>query len=151
MSVKWKPGVNVRRGIVVNPEGTFVYELPRDNSKIIDTKTYGSQIEYATHEHLSPLMEIRDFYVIGDDKYLGYVKKDDIRTLDSDDYFCYLTYTEMSYLRHLLEYADEELYVYSANYLGRFGIKLEEVADFINELKTKIQKGDEQHESCSNK
>lgn len=147
MSVKWKPGIDVRKGIVVNPEGALVYELPRDNSKVLDTKTYGSQIEYVATDHRSFLIDKdRDFYIVGDDNYLGYVKRDDLRDLNSEDCFCYLTYPEMSYLNHLLEYANEEFYVYSANYLGRFGIKLEEVADFINELKTKIQKGDNNHE-----
>lgn len=143
MSVKWRPGVDVRKGIVVNQKGALVYDMPRDDSKVIDTKGYGSQIEYTTMNHLSWLTDNGLFYIIGDDNYLGYIKKDDIIGLESNDCFCYLTHPEMLYLVHLLEYADEELYVYSANYLGRFGIKLEEVAEFIDKLKTKIQKGNE--------
>lgn len=143
MSEKWRPEVNVKKGIVINPNGCPVYNFPRPNSEVVDTKAYGSQIEYATKEHLQGLIYDREFYIVNGDDYLGYIKKDDVKELDGDNHFCYLTYPEMSYLIHLLEYADEELYVYSANYLGRFGIKLEEVNEFINNLKGKIQKGDD--------
>lgn len=140
--VKWRPNVHVKKGFVVNTNGAHIYNLPKDDSVIIDTIMYGSKIEYATKEHLQRLFH-DEFYIIYTDDYFGYIKKDDVKDLDSDDCFCYLTNIEVCYLKHLLEYADEELYVYSANYLGRFGIKLEEVADFINKLKIKIQKGDE--------
>lgn len=142
MSAKWRPEVDVKKGIVINPNGCSVYKLPSINSEVLDVKEYGLQIEYATREHL-PISISDDFYIINENNYFGFIKKDDVRELEGGNHFCYLTYPEMSYLIHLLEYADEELYVYSSNYLGRFGIKLEEVADFINKLKIKIQKGDE--------
>lgn len=57
MSVKWRPEVDVRKGIVVNLKGALVYDMPRNDSKVIDTKGYGSQIEYTTMNHLSWLTD----------------------------------------------------------------------------------------------
>lgn len=56
-----------------------------------------------------------------------------------------LTNVEAMFLIHLLSYADEELFVYSSNFLTKHGVKLEDTNVFIHNLMTKIQNngGDE--------
>lgn len=50
-----------------------------------------------------------------------------------------LTETEIAYLIHLLKYANEELFVYSAVFLGKeHGIGYEEVKPFIQNLESKL-------------
>lgn len=132
------------RLIVINPKGIKIYEKPNIGANIITQEPPG----YIFSRYFS--VSDSEWYEVTTPVYTGYIREPDIDFID-DQKPKILTEIEEKYLIHLLEYADEELYVYSANYLGRFGIKLEEVTDFINDLKTKIQKGDEQHESCSNK
>lgn len=53
-----------------------------------------------------------------------------------------LTDIEAKYLIHLLSYAEEELFIYSSNFLTKYGIAIEDVYDFIKDLKNKIKEVD---------
>lgn len=45
---------------------------------------------------------------------------------------------ERGYLSHLLNYASEELFVYSSKFLGNHNVNLEDVDQFIQDLNKKI-------------
>lgn len=121
--------------VVLSRDGAYVRNFPNVSGNKIYEAESTEVLEYRPTDS-----DIIGWYeVITPEGVKGYIPKDDVEIID--DVFS-STKEERKYLIHLLSYAEEELFIYSCNFLTKYGIAMEDVYDFIKDLKKKIEEVD---------
>lgn len=121
--------------VVLSRDGAYVRNFPNVSGNKIYEAESTEVLEYRPTDS-----DIIGWYeVITPEGVKGYIPKDDVEIID--DVFS-STKEERKYLIHLLSYAEEELFIYSCNFLTKYGITMEGVYDFIKDLKKKIEEVD---------
>lgn len=117
--------------VVTNEFGTNIRDYCSIGGNIIETAFPGDVLDYTpTDSDILGWCEVR---LPGDID--GYVPKQDINVIKG---FVDFTKDELKYLIYLLNHAEEEFFI-SSDFLTKCGVRIEDVYDFISNLKRKLK------------
>lgn len=121
--------------VITNKEGAMIRNYPDLKGNVIGVAYVSKTFTYKPTD-----ADILGWYevMLPSDK-SGYINKNDAEIIEDIVDF---TEIELKYLVYLLKYAEEELYVYSANFLDLWDVKLEDVDTFISDLRRKLREAE---------